>query len=124
MFFHMRVQILPGQILPIQQHQDAIFYERNRILSSQILGNRLPQLPGQIVEIIPGSHKRILDLHDRREEQRPGLLRPPGQSQIQLSVFQHLQSLVSGLAGNGHPQVRMSFDKILKPGHQNIFTEG
>lgn len=54
----------------------------------------------------------------------PGLLRPPGQSQIQLSVFQHLQSLVSGLAGNGDPQMRMGFDKILKPRHQHIFTEG
>ena len=99
----MRVQILPGQILPIQQHQDAIFYERNRILSSQILGNRLPQLPGQIVEIIPGGHKCILNLHDRRKKQRPRILGPTGQPQIQIAIFQHLERLIGSLTGNGHP---------------------
>ena len=73
------VQILAGQVFPVQKHQYAVFQEGGRAGSSQGFLALPAEKKGQVVKIVPGGYKGILDLHNRGKDQGAQFLRLSGQ---------------------------------------------
>ena len=125
-FPKINVEILAGQVLPVQEHQDAVLQKRKRARRSggKRAGAILSGETTEIVQIFLCGHKGVLDLHDGREGQGTQPFRLSGKAQIQLPLLQHLQGVAGGLAGDGDPEMGVQLDEILKGGQKDVFAEG
>ena len=83
----------------------------------------LPFPQVQVLQIIGGGDKGVLDIHDRNKGQVTAYRRLGNQAQVDFLLFQPGQGLCRGLALYGDLHVGILVNEGLKIGKQNIFAQ-
>ena len=112
-FRHVFVHMVAGHVAGVKKH-DISGLKQAGVLP-------FPQI--QVLQIIGGGDKGVLDIHDRDKGQVTAHRRLGNQAQVDLLLFQPGQGLGRGLALYGDLHVGILVNEGFKIGKQNIFAQ-